>query len=398
MAARREIEGEFVMGWADRKRPTPYTLNDAEGRVISQRTPVADLPGLITPTDLRYVVVQLDAPDPIHPDDWKMEIGGQVEKPQTFTLDDLRKLPAKTVRCVHECSGSEQDFFEYLRSDGQTYGCYVHPSEEGKPTRHVPENDHNGLLSSGEWTGVPLATVLEKLGVKPGSYGVLAQGFDRGRPAEFATAGAQLVPEGEINFEKCLPLGKALDPDTLLAWALNGEFIRHIHGGPVRLVTPGWSGNWSVKWLQKLDVMDRKPALYYQDQYFYLAEDPGEPDKEMITAMGVKSLITEPRDGDPPMPRGEHLIAGLAWSGHGNITRVEVSADGGKNWFDAHLEEPIERWLWVRWSYLWYATEPGHYEIMARATDDEGRVQPQIEWNYLGKNFDGIVPVDVEIA
>ena len=397
MTSRREIEGEFIQGGADRKRSTPYTLTDADGRVISQCTPVADLQGLITPTDLRYVVVQLDAPEPVHPDDWSVEIGGQVDKPGTFTMEDLRRLPAKTVRCVHECSGSEQDFFEYLRSNGASYGCYIHPSQEGKPTRHVPENDHNGLISSGEWTGVPLAAVLEKLGVKRGAYGVLAQGFDRGRPAEFATAGAQSVPEGEINFEKCLPLEKALHPDTLLAWGLNGEFIRHIHGGPVRLITPGWSGNWSVKWLQKLEVMDHKPALYYQDQYFYLAEDPDEPDKDMITAMGVRSLITEPRDGDPPLPRGGHLVTGLAWSGEGQIIRVEVSTDGGQNWQDAHLEGPVERWLWVRWSLPWQADEPGEYSIMARATDERGRVQPQIDWNYLGKNFDGIVPVEIEV-
>ncbi len=397
MVNRGEIEGEFIQGWADRKRSTPYTLTDAEGRVISQRTPVGDLQGLITPTDLRYVVVQLDAPEPVHPDDWSMEIGGEVDKPRSFTMEGLRRMPAKTVRCVHECSGSEQDFFEYLRSKGASYGCYIHPTQEGKPTRHVPENDHNGLISSGEWVGVPLASVLETLGVKHGAYGVLAQGFDRGRPAEFATAGAQSVPEGEINFEKCLPLEKALHPDTLLAWALNGEFIRHIHGGPVRLITPGWSGNWSVKWLQKLEVMDHKPALYYQDQYFYLAEDPDEPNKDMITAMGVKSLITEPRDGDPPLPRGEHLVSGLAWSGEGQIIRVEVSTDGGQHWHDAHLEGPIERWLWVRWSHPWQAAEPGEYSIMARATDERGRVQPQIDWNYLGKNFDGIVPVEVEV-
>lgn len=398
MAARREIEGDFVMGWADRKRPTPYTLTDADGRVVSQHTPVGDLQGLITPTDLRYVVVQLDAPDPVHPDDWSMEIGGEVGQSKTFTLEDLQKLPAKTVRCVHECSGSEQDFFQYLESGGESYGCYVHPTQDGKPTRLVPENDHNCLLSSGEWTGVSLASVLESLGINSGAYGVLARGFDHGRPAEYAAAGAQDAPEGEINFEKCLPLEKALDPDTLLAWGLNGEYIRHIHGGPVRLITPGWSGNWSVKWLEKLEVVAEKPSLYYQDQYFYLAQDPNEIDKDMITAMGVKSLIIEPRDGDPPLPKGEHLVRGLAWSGHGQITRVEVSVDDGNTWEDAHLEQPQERWLWVRWSYIWNITESGKHGVMARATDALGRVQPQIPWNFLGKNFDGIVPVDVEVV
>ena len=397
MTGRPEIEGDFVMGWADRKRPTPRVLRDDQGRVQSVRTPVADLEGLITPTDLRYVVVQLDAPEPVHPDDWTLSIAGGVERPIELNLEELQKFPGATVRCVHECSGSDQDFFDYLKSGGKTYGCYLHQPQVGKPTRFNPENDHNGLLSSGEWTGVPLAVVLERLGVKDGAVGVLAQGFDRGRPAEFATVAAQSVPEGELNFEKCLPMEKALDRDTLLAWALNGEYIRHIHGGPVRLITPGWSGNWSVKWLQKLEVLAHMPPLYYQTQYFYYAQTPQESDKEMITAMGVKSIVTEPSDDTPPLPLGQHLIRGLAWSGGGQITRVEVSVDGGETWQDAHREQPQERWLWVRWSHLWHAEKPGRYAIMARATDETGRVQPQIGWNYLRKNFDGIVPVEVEV-
>ncbi len=397
MAGRREIEGEIIMGWADRKRPTPDVRKDAEGRVIHVSTPVVDLQGLITPTDLRYVVVQLDAPDPVHPDDWSLSIGGEVERPIELSFEELQKFPGASIRCVHECSGSDADFFDYLESGGKTYGCNRCEHQEGKPDRLDPEAQHQGAASAGEWTGVPLATVLEKAGVKPGAVSVLAQGFDRGHPAEWATPGALTVPEEEISFEKSLPLEKALDRDTLLAWALNGEYIRHIHGGPVRLITPGWSGNWSVKWLQKLEVLDHIPQLYYQTQYFYLGQTPEDPNKEMITAMGVKTFITEPRDDDPPLPRGTHVIRGLAWSGAGRITRVEVSVDGGETWQDAHRELPHERWLWQRWSHLWHAENPGKYAILARATDEAGRVQPQIGWNVLRKNFDGIVPVDVEV-
>jgi DMSO/TMAO reductase YedYZ molybdopterin-dependent catalytic subunit len=397
MAGRREIEGEIIMGWADRKRPTLDMRKDAQGRVVRVATSVGDLQGLITPTDLRYVVVQLDAPDPVHPDDWSLSIGGEVERPIELTLGELQRFPGTMVRCVHECSGSEADLFDYLKSGGETYGCNRCDHVEGKPNRLDPEAEHQGIVSGGEWTGVPLAAVLEQAGVKPGGVSVLAQGFDRGLPAEWATHGALAIPDEEISFEKSLPLEKALDRDTLLAWALNGEYIRHIHGGPVRLITPGWSGHWSVKWLQKLEVLDHIPPLYYQTQYFYHGQTSDDPDKEMITAMGVKTLITEPRDDDPPLPRGTHVIRGLAWSGAGKITRVEVSVDGGKTWNDAHREQPQERWLWVRWSHLWHAGDPGKYAIMARATDEAGRVQPQIGWNVLRKNFDGIVPVDVEV-
>ena len=114
--------------------------------------------------------------------------------------------------------------------------------------------------------------------------------------------------------------------------------------------------------------------------------------------MGVKSVITEPRDEDSPLAQGQNQIRGLAWSGEGAISTVEVSVDGGKTWALAHVEEPREKWLWVRWSYLWDVSRPGIYTIMARATDEKFRAQPQIKWNILRKNYDGIVPVEVEIA
>ena len=113
--------------------------------------------------------------------------------------------------------------------------------------------------------------------------------------------------------------------------------------------------------------------------------------------MGVRCIIIDPLDEDSPLERGSHKIRGLAWSGMGGIKRVEVSVDEGRSWHDGHLEAPCEKWLWVRWSYLWDAGTPGHYHILARATDETGRVQPQTPWNYQRKHFDGIVPTDVTI-
>jgi DMSO/TMAO reductase YedYZ molybdopterin-dependent catalytic subunit len=179
---------------------------------------------------------------------------------------------------------------------------------------------------------------------------------------------------------------------------MNGEYLTHIHGAPVRAVVPGWSGNWWAKWLQNIEVMDHIPECYYQHHYFVYGKSPEDPHKEMITAMGVRCIIMDPLDEDSPLERGSHKIRGLAWSGEGGIKRVEVSLDEGKTWHDAHIEEPHERWLWVRWSYLWEADKPGNYRIMARATDETGRVQPQVPWNYQRKHFDGIVPTDITIA
>jgi DMSO/TMAO reductase YedYZ molybdopterin-dependent catalytic subunit len=418
--ARREIEGEWIMGWPDRKRPTPTVGKDAEGRVLFVQTPILDLEGLITPTDLSYVVSQLETPDPVHPDEWGLAIGGEVERSLQLTLADLQKLPGRTVRAVTECAGDDSVFFDYLHDGGSK------PSRASKRDleavarlkQRVREKSSGGdmqdidlaipgasvgTLSAGEFTGVPLATVLEKAGLKPNAVSIRAEGFDRGKPdpviqyVSAARIDIDVVDPGIINYDKGLPLEKALHPDTILAWAHNGEYLHHVHGAPVRLIVPGWSGNWWVKWLHKLEVLNHMPACYYQTHYFIYANSPEDPHTEMLTALGTKSIITSPRDDDSPLPRGSHAVRGLAWSGCGAITRVEVSVDGGQTWYDAHLEEPREKWLWVRWSYLWDVNTPGRYSIMARATDEVGRTQPQTKWNFQRKHFDGIVPVDVDV-
>ena len=396
MPRRREIEGELIMGWPDRKRVSGHVSRDRQGRVIDARTPLAELEGVITPTDLRYVKIQLEMPEPVHPDDYLLSIEGEVEHPLQLTLEELQKLPGRTVRAITECSGSDAHFFDWGRSDRKLHGCDIHPSETGKPSRYDLSQSHTGQVSSGEFTGVSLVTVLQKAGLKPNAVGVRAEGFDHGRPGEQASQGVSEAPE-DINYDKCLPVEKALDPDTIVAWGLNGEYLRHVHGAPVRLVVPGWSGNWSVKWLHKLEVLDHMAPCWYQTNYFYYADSLEDENKEMVTTMGVKAVITDPQDGDPPLPRGLHTVRGLAWSGFGAITNVEVSVDDGQTWHRAYLEEPREKWLWVRWSYPWDVQKPGTYRIMSRGTDETDRVQPQIRWNYLRKNFDGIVPVEVEV-
>ncbi|MDP6824266.1 MAG: molybdopterin-dependent oxidoreductase [Dehalococcoidia bacterium] len=413
----REIEGEFLMGWPDRKRPALTERTDMEGRVVAAQAPVLDLEGLITPTDLSYIHAQLEMPDPIHPQDWSFSVTGEVEHLVQFTLEDLQKLPGRTVRAVTECAGNDTDFFDYLRDGGQkpsraskwdlaAFARLREMSTDG--TMQTSDLDvpggFMGRLSAGEFTGVPLAAVLEKAGVKPGAVSVRLEGFDRGKPddlVQYRSAGTtdiEIADTGIINYGKALPMEKALHPDTILAWAQNGEYLRHVHGAPVRLIVPGWSGNWWVKWIQEVEVMDHMPDLYFQTHYFIYADSPDDPDGEMLTTLGVKAVITNPRDEDSPLPAGSHSVRGLAWSGRGAISGVDVSADGGQTWQQAHIEEPRERWLWVRWSYLWEVEEPGQYRIMARATDEEGRVQPQTKWNFQRKHFDGIVPVDVAIT
>ena len=362
-------------GWPSRNAAQPRVIIDDQERITRIRTPVLDLEGLMTPTHLFYTVQHFAVPEPMCPEDWRVTIDGEVKQPVILTYEDLRRLPARTVCTVMECSGSDANFFEYFKGEGPR----PNRAEEGM------------ILSAGEFTGVPLATVLAQAGLNHRAAHARVEGWDRGVPAS-AKPGTS-----PFYYDKGLPLEKALHPDTILAWAHNGELLEHLHGAPIRLLVPGWSGNWSVKWVQRIDVTAEPPDCWYHWQFYYYGTSPDDPNKELITTIGVRSLVTFPRDDQTTLPRGTHVIRGRAWSGAGAITQVEVSVDGGQTWHATHLEAPRERWLWVRWSYVWDA-QPGQYHIMSRATDEVGRVEPPTpRFNNMRKNFSAIVGYDITI-
>lgn len=363
-------------GWPSRNTAQPRVIIDDQERITRIRTPVLDLEGHMTPTHLFYVVQHFAVPEPMRPEDWRVTIDGEVKQPITLTYEDLRRLPARTVRTVMECSGSDANFFEYFKGEGPR----PNRAEEGM------------ILSAGEFTGVPLATVLAQAGLNHRAAHIRVEGWDRGVPA---TAKPGTPP---FYYDKGLSLEKAFHPDTILAWAHNGELLEHLHGAPIRLLVPGWSGNWSVKWVQRIEVTAEPPDCWYHWQFYYYGTSPDDPNKELITTIGVRSLLTFPRDDQTTLPRGTHVIRGLAWSGAGAITQLEVSLDGGQTWHATHLEAPRERWLWVRWSYVWDA-QPGQYRIMSRATDEVGRVEPQTpRFNNMRKNFSAIVATDITVV
>ncbi len=373
-AANAGLTGDWY-GWPS-KDVTPVTLLDDEGRTVRIRTPVMDLEGLITPTNLHYTVQHFDVPPLIPADQWALTIDGEVKNQLTLSLDDLKRFPGRSVRTVMECSGSDATFFEYLKGEGP------------RPSR----TSEAMILSASEWTGVPLYAVLQEAGLTDKSLYIRAEGWDIGVPA---TAEEGTDP---FYYDKGLPVQKALHPDTILAWAQNGALLEHLHGAPVRLLVPGWSGNWSVKWLRRLEVTEEMPECWYHYQFYYYADSADSPDKELITTIGVKSIVTSPNDNTKVLNSGEHMVRGYAWSGAGAIDNVEVSVDDGETWHSAHIEQPRDRFMWVRWSYKWNAT-PGDYTIMSRATDEVGRVQSrEPRYNNMRKNFSAIVgyPVTVE--
>jgi DMSO/TMAO reductase YedYZ molybdopterin-dependent catalytic subunit len=362
-------------GWPT-KDLSPVHLMDDEGRVVRIRTPVMDLEGLITPTDLHYTVQHFDVPPVVATDQWELKIHGEVKNELTLNFDQLRRFAGRSVRTVMECSGSDATFFEYFKDEGP------------KPSR----TQECMILSASEWTGVPLAAVLNAAGLSDKSLYVRAVGNDEGVPA---TAAEGTKP---FYYDKGLPIQKALHPDTILAWAQNGQLLEHLHGAPVRLLVPGWSGNWSVKWITDLEILDHMPECWYHYEFYYYGDSPEDPNKELITTLGVKSIVTQPNDDTEEMTRGVHMVRGYAWSGAGAISEVDVSVDGGDTWHSAHIEQPRDRFMWVRWSYRWDADKAGKYNIMSRATDEVGRVQSRDpRYNNMRKNFSAIVGYPVTV-
>jgi len=362
-------------GWPS-KDLKAATVQDEEGRTKRVRTPVTELEGLMTPTELHYVVQHFEVPEVVPAEKWALNVSGEVKRPLALDYEELRRFPGRTVRTVMECSGSDATYFEYFKGVGS------------KPSR----TNECMIVSACEWTGVPLAAVLNEAGLTGRATHIRAEGWDKGVP-DSASPGTK-----PFFYDKGLPIEKALHPDTLLAVAQNGQLLEHLHGAPVRLLVPGWSGNWSVKWLWKLDVMAHEPECWYHYNFYYYGDSPDDPNKELITTIGVKSMVTHPNDNTETLPKGTHVVRGYAWSGGGTITQVEVSVDGGDTWHAARLEEPIDRWMWVRWSYLWDAQKSGNYKVMSRATDAAGRVQSmEPRYNNMRKNFSAVVGYDIAV-
>jgi DMSO/TMAO reductase YedYZ molybdopterin-dependent catalytic subunit len=224
-----------------------------------------------------------------------------------------------------------------------------------------------GAVGHAEWTGVPLRVVLQESGVRPQALEVVFEGADHGSESDH--------PE-DMHFARSLPLIKALDIDTLLVYRMNGEPLEPRHGFPLRLFVPGWYGVASVKWLGRIEVLDRPFKGYFQStKYTVRRQAPAGHETVIVGPMSVKSEVLRPRD-DSVLGVGLNRISGLAWAGEEAVARVEVSTDGGKTWADATPVGPQAPYSWTLWEYLWEVAAPGAYELLSRAVSAGGKVQP----------------------
>ncbi len=302
-------------------------------------TPLHDLHGTITPNGLHYERHHNGVPQ-IDPDKHQLLIDGLVDKPLILDIKSLLRYPMESRTCFIECGGNSNS--GWRSNPTQTQAGYAH-----------------GLVSNAEWTGIPLKILLQEAGIKPNAQWVIAEAAD----------GAAL------NIS--IPLEKLMD-DALLALYQNGERIRPENGYPLRLVLPGWEGILNVKWLRQLRLTDT-PAMTRDETSQYTELLPNGKARQFSFEMQAKSLITSPSLGMmlPDNP-GIYQITGLAWSGKGKITRVEVSVDGGESWVEAELQKPILSKAFTRFNLPW--RWQGEYAILqSRATDESGYTQPTRE-------------------
>jgi DMSO/TMAO reductase YedYZ molybdopterin-dependent catalytic subunit len=332
---------------------------------LNAETPLRAQVGIITPTSRFYVrnhfaVPRLDA------DSWSLAVRGLVRHQLTLSLNDIRRLPSRSVVVTLECAGN------------------------GRATLDPPVNGEQwqlGAVSTAEWTGVPLVEVLDRAAVTANGREVLFRGIDHGA----AHGGAE-----SVRFERSLPIDAARESDVLLAYAMNGEPLSPNHGFPLRLVVPGWYGMASVKWLGEIVVVDQPFSGYFQtDRYVFERDAAGGSITEQLTRTQVRSVITEPERGDVMRP-GELVIRGYAWSGYGHIRRVEV--DAGDGWRVARLlDEPLSH-AWRRWEQTTRIQRPGRLTLRSRATDDNGNTQPdQPVWNRLGYANNAVQSVEIQL-
>jgi sulfane dehydrogenase subunit SoxC len=329
-----------------------YTREELSLAARNSGMPLEALRYDVTPVGLHYLLIHFDIP----PDNAvaALRVDGAVRQPLVLSMEALQHLPATTVRMTMECAGN-----------GRAQMSPRYPSmpwlEEG--------------VSTAEWTGVPLASVLAQAGLAPGAKEVVFHGADRG------------IDRGiEHSFSRSLAVAEAQRGDILLAWAMNGAPLLPQHGAPLRLVVPGWYGMASVKWLAHIEVIEHAFEGVQQSLSYHFRTVAGEKGVP-CTRMRVNSLMAPPGIPDFYARRrflapGLVRIAGRAWSGEAPIARVELAVDGA--WRDAKLDAAPAPHAWQRWEADWQAEE-GPHELRCRATDANGAVQPlEPEWDVTG--------------
>ena len=324
----------------------------------------------LTPAENFFVRTHIYKPK-VELADWRLRVDGLVERELTLDMAQLEKLPRVEQVAVIECAGNGRSFYE--------------PGVAGMQWRY-------GAVGNARWTGVRLADVLRRAGVKSGATQVLFNGAD--------------VPMGKVpDFVRSVPIGKALDSDTLLAFQMNGAPLPSSHGFPLRLVPCGWAGDSWVKWVTNITLLDKEydgffmKTAYRRPVHTVAPGTPVDPSAMTpVTAIKPKSVIASPLAGER-LAAGEVTIRGAAWAGESPVARVDVSTDSGRTWRQAKLGADRARYAWRLWEAAWTPPGDGSYVLMAKATAENGETQPFLaDWNPSGYLWNVVPAVRVEVG
>lgn len=331
---------------------------------INKETRLETLRGYLTPASHFFIRNHTTTPV-LDLRTWRLRVEGEaLERRLELTFDDLLRLPSRSVISFVECAGNGRGFFKEVMGRVAS----------GTQWRL-------GAIGVAEWTGVPLAAVLDLAGLRPQTprdiLNVLVEGLD------------------SVKVNRPMSLAKALEEDTLLAYAMNGEPVPPDHGFPVRAIVPGWVGINNIKWVGRIEVRTSVIDVPTTTRT-YVLEGPDYPGKVVLREQVLKSALALPWGGT--LPAGRQRLRGFAWSPAGRITRVEVSADRGASWQPAALREPNIARAWVRWELDWEA-RPGDHVLLTRATDERGHTQPaSVPWNAQGYGYNVPVAHPVKVS
>ena len=343
-------------------------LLQMNGYPLDAETPLDLLTTYLTPNDLFFVRHHWNPTFP-DPSTWRLTVDGEVERPLSLSLADLKAMPRASATCVLQCAGNGRSFHR--------------PIVPGVQWRY-------GAVGNAKWTGVRVRDVLEKAGLRAGARHLHTFGTDK-------------PPEKVPPFHRSVELDKIRE-DGVIAFEMNGEPLPQAHGGPARLVVPGWAGDHWMKWLDRISPQPAPQTGFYMDTAYRYPKTPGEPgvafkpdEMTPVTELFVKSNITESPEG--ARVGKPATVRGFAFSGAPDVAKVEVTDDGGATWSPAVLGRDHDPHAWRLWSFAYTPRRSGRMTLHARATDSRGGVQPKVAvWNQSGYLYNAWPSIELDVS
>jgi DMSO/TMAO reductase YedYZ molybdopterin-dependent catalytic subunit len=349
------------------------------GLIIRQKDPnnlempFDQLGDFITPSELFYIRSHFPAPE-LDVGSYRLWIRGAVRRELSLSYGEIRSMPSRSCVATLECAGNGRVFLV--------------PPAPGAQWEL-------GAVGNAEWTGVPLSALLDRAGLADEVCELVLEGADRGVPKE------EPKPPGAISYARSIPRKRALEPDVLIAYSMNGQDLTLDHGYPLRAIVPGHYGMASVKWLTDVVATTQPFQGYWQtSDYGYWDDSFGTPVRRPLAEMKLKAQIARPRVYETLEPGRSYTIFGAAWAGGTDVTEIWVSLDGGSSWVQGHFLDPINRNTWRRWKYDWVTPiQPGRYTLLARAKGADQSFQPDGHNSNFGSYvIDHPLPIEVFVT